>query len=104
MLFHSLASQEFLWAGGALSGVAIHLTLFIRGEWHVHAPEIICAYGALVAVSTLAGILYEASIIGQALACHLLGPAEVTVFLPEAPDVMTSRHSNCVKAEFYDLI
>ncbi|KAK0660783.1 Tryprostatin B 6-hydroxylase [Cercophora samala] len=164
MILDRLTSPEFIWAGAALSGVAIHLGLFIRGEWHVHSPDILCTYGALVAVSTLAGIVYETSLAGQALAFHLLGltasiviyriffhrltragfpgpfwarftklghvwysrhsknnlylhelnakygdvvrtgPAEVTVFLPEAPEVMTSRHSNCVKAEFYDLI
>lgn len=32
------------------------------------------------------------------------GPAEVTVFLPEALAAVGSRQSDCIKSEFYDLL
>lgn len=34
----------------------------------------------------------------------LSGPAEVTVFLPEAHEAVGGRQSDCIKSEFYDLL
>ena len=36
-------------AGGVLSGVTIHYGLFVHGEWHVQAPDIVRCYGWLLA-------------------------------------------------------
>ncbi|KXX73522.1 Tryprostatin B 6-hydroxylase [Madurella mycetomatis] len=165
MSFHYLvSSHELFWLVGFLSGVAVHQSLFIRGEWHYLAPNIACCYGLLAAGSTLVRILFDDPVTGQALAFHVLGlavsvlvyrlffhrlnrtefpgpwcarlsklghvwqcrdsknhlylhrlnakygdfvrtgPAEVTVFVPEAVQAVSGRQSDCIKAEFYDLL
>ncbi|CAI6336678.1 unnamed protein product [Periconia digitata] len=36
---------------GAIAGIAIHLSLFIRGEWHLQAPTVLKSHAALFALS-----------------------------------------------------
>ncbi|KAI0388469.1 cytochrome P450 [Xylariaceae sp. FL0594] len=157
---------------GALSGIALHHGLFIRGEWHTAAPTILCCYAAIFGSVALAhtlplnlGVPVDLAS-GASIACcfHILslmssiliyrhrfhrlnllklpgpwwarynkiwhiwecrhsknhlylhqlyqkygdvvrtGPAEVTVFLPEAHEAVGGRHSDCIKSEFYDLL
>ncbi|KAI0412607.1 cytochrome P450 [Xylaria grammica] len=158
--------------GGALSGIAIHHGLFIHGEWHHHAPNILRSYAAILGCVVLARIaLHEpefafglssslmiasffhvfgllTSILAYRRFFHRLnkanfpgpwwarytkiwqiwknrhsrnhlylhnlhqmygdvvrtGPAEVTVFMPEAHEAVGGRRSECIKSEFYDLL
>ncbi|KAI9902534.1 hypothetical protein N3K66_001886 [Trichothecium roseum] len=166
------AGERPFYLGGALSGVAVHHGMFIHGEWHNNAPDVLRSYVAafgcvllcraffhgsdavggitsgLVAASychvvgVLASILIyraffhrlnKAGLPGPTWArytkiwqiwenrtsrnhlyLHKLhqkygdvvrtGPAEVTVFTPEAHEAVSGRQSECVKSEFYDLL
>ncbi|KUJ07705.1 cytochrome P450 [Mollisia scopiformis] len=168
-----ITTAGFLFSlGGALSGVAIHHGLFIHGEWHHQAPNILRSYAGIfgcVAISQMfiygsnatsiltsglvvASILHVFSLIASILVyrglfhrlnnanfdgpwwarytkiwqiwenrhsknhlyLHKLyqkygdvvrtGPAEVTVFIPEAHEAVGGRQSECIKSEFYDLL
>ncbi|KAM7195882.1 cytochrome P450 [Rhypophila sp. PSN 637] len=150
--------------GSFLTGIGIHLALFIRGEWHVYSPHIVSYYGLLLGFSLCLHVWYAkfipifavfshiagifASIFIYRLIFHRLnraglpgpfwarfsklphvwkirdsknhiylhkihvkygevvrtGPAEVTIFLPEALEAVGGRQSTCIKGEFYDLL
>lgn len=185
-----MPSQDLLHAylagAGVLTGVAIHHGLFIHGEWHIYAPDIVRSYGSIFACIGVARFYFAGTEIGDvfgalALASvgHVLGiftsilvyriffhrlnktnipgpfwarisklwhvwhardsknhvfmdklhekygdfirtgeshvqrfawlltltgPAEVTVFRPEAIAAVGGHGTECIKAEFYDLL
>lgn len=54
-------STLLLLAAGALSGLVIHHGLFIHGEWHIQAPNIVRCYGSVFLFALAGGLYYQAS-------------------------------------------
>jgi tryprostatin B 6-hydroxylase len=46
---------------GTLVGIAVHRTIFIRGEWHLQAPDIFLGHVWLIVCLLLARYYYQAS-------------------------------------------
>ncbi|EHK18385.1 uncharacterized protein TRIVIDRAFT_47618 [Trichoderma virens Gv29-8] len=171
MDFYYANQQAILTAVGALSGIIAHITVYIRGEWHVQAPQITLQLFALyVGVPVLVRILKDtvvaqilqgvvfwsygyilgliASILLYRIVLHPLtrasfqgpwyarftkiwhvwaargsmnhrvlddlhkkygnfvrtGPAEITVFHPDVFMAVDGPRSECIKAEWYDIL
>lgn len=61
-----LLSPSLLLAAGSL-GVLAHLGIFIRGEWHLRAPNVVATHAALLVLGPLLGASYASLTIAACL-------------------------------------
>lgn len=54
-------STLLLLAAGALSGLAIHRSYFIHGEWHIQAPRIVRCYSCVLVLLISGKVYHHAS-------------------------------------------
>lgn len=57
--------EALLIAVGILSGVVIHVTIFIKSEWHLQAPHIFLQFCALYIASPILANILQASLAGD---------------------------------------
>ncbi|KAK4063919.1 hypothetical protein Trihar35433_8627 [Trichoderma harzianum] len=114
MDFYYANQQAILTAVGALSGIIAHNAVYIRGEWHVQAPQITIQLFALESYFGAMGIcpaslrafscIASSFILLPELASGARGPAEITVFHPDVFMAVDGPRSECVKSEWYDIL
>lgn len=59
--------QALLCGIGVLSGILVHNGLFIRGEWHVQAPQIVILHSALYIFCPIFAMAVRSSALGEVL-------------------------------------
>lgn len=59
--------------GGAAVGLFAHLGFFIRGEWHVYAPQLLIFHSLLLGSLSTGTWYYHGSDLGQVFSNFLLG-------------------------------
>ncbi|KAI1100670.1 cytochrome P450 [Jackrogersella minutella] len=121
-----LANPSYVYLGTAVSGVIFHLSIFIRGEWHMQAPTLATTYDASSYVIGLFAsiIVYRKCfhrlchfsgswIAGATKVWHLrkqygpvirTGPEDLTIIDAAVPPAIDGPGNECTNAVWYDFL
>ncbi|KAJ3943433.1 uncharacterized protein N0V96_006358 [Colletotrichum fioriniae] len=101
VLLDSSYQAVLVYVLGLLCGVAVHLGIFIHGEWHVQAPQIALGHFWLFFCFAALSRYYKGSVYGDFVRT---GPSEITVFHPGVFMAVDGPRSECIKSEWYDIL
>ncbi|KAI0896941.1 cytochrome P450 [Annulohypoxylon nitens] len=59
-----LLLNTFSLIAGVAIGLLLHHSLFIHGEWHIYAPELLLFHAIPISILSLGAVLYHSSIVG----------------------------------------